>query len=456
MLRNKQDMLHGPLLGSIIRYSIPIILTSLLQLFFNAADLVIVGRFCGSVSIGAVGATGPLTGLMVNFFLGFSLGSGVSVAHSIGSREDNVTHKTVHTAIPLAVVCGAILTVIGVCCSEAMLELMGTPENVLPLSAVYMKIYFSGMIFNILYNVCASILRAAGDTKSPLIFLLISGVLNVVLNIFFVTVFHMDVAGVAWATVISQAVSAVLVVIVLMRRTDACKLIISKLRFYTPQLMKIIRLGLPAGIQNSLFAISNVLIQSFINSFGDVFMAGNAAASNIEGFIYVSMMAFYQTAVNYVGQNVGANQYERVKKIFWTCMGCVTCVGLVLGVSAWLFGRQLLPIYITDSPQAIEYGMIRMTYLALPYFVCGIMDVSTGTLRGMGYSFVPMLVSIFGVCGVRIGWLLTVFQIPQFHTPSCLYLSYLVSWTVTLIGQITLFMIVYKKKVRELSADNQK
>jgi Na+-driven multidrug efflux pump len=250
-------------------------------------------------------------------------------------------------------------------------------------------------------------------------------------------------------------VSAVLVIIVLMRRTDACKLIISKLRFYKPQLMKITRLGLPAGIQNSLFAISNVLIQSFINSFGDVFMAGCAAAGNIEGFIYVSMLAFYQTAVNYVGQNVGANQYDRVKKIVWTCMGCVTCVGLLLGVSAWLFGRQLLPIYITDSPQAIEYGMIRLTYLALPYFVCGIMDVSTGALRGMGYSFVPMLVSIFGVCGIRIGWLLTVFQIPQYHTPGCLFLSYLVSWLATLIGQITLFVIVYKKKTRELSADTK-
>lgn len=446
-------MLHGPLLGSIIRYSIPIILTSLLQLFFNAADLVVVGRFCGSISIGAVGATGSLTGLMVNFFLGFSLGSGVSVAHSIGGREDEVTHRTVHTAIPLAVVCGAFLTVIGVGFSETLLKWMATPENVLPLSAMYMKIYFSGMIFNILYNVCASILRAAGDTKSPLIFLLISGVLNVVLNIIFVTVFHMDVAGVAWATVISQAVSAILVTIALMRRTDACKLVLSKIRLYKPQLLKIIRLGLPAGIQNSLFAISNVLIQSYINSFGDVFVAGNAAAGNIEGFIYVSMLAFYQAAVNFVGQNVGAHQYGRVKKILGTCIGCVACVGLVMGVSAWLFGRQLLPIYITDSPQAIEYGLVRLSFIALPYFICGIMDVSTGALRGMGYSFVPMLVSVLGVCVVRIGWLMTIFQIPQYHTPECLYLSYIVSWTVTLIAQISIFFIVYRKKTRNLSPE---
>ena len=445
MKRNNANMLQGPLLSGIILYTVPIILTSILQLLFNAADLVVVGRFCGSISVAAVGATGAITNLIVNLFIGLSVGTGVTVAHALGSREDIVVHRAVHTALPAAFVSGIILTIVGVSLSETFLHLMGTPENVLALSATYMKIYFGGITFNMVYNFCASILRAAGDTKSPLIFLTLAGVVNVVLNVIFVIVFHMNVAGVALATTISQGISAVLVVIALMRRTDACKLELNKMRFYKPQLMKIIRIGLPAGIQGSLFSISNVIIQSSVNSFGDILMSGNAAAGNIEGFVYVSINAFSQTAVNYIGQNAGAQQYKRVGKILGICLACVTAVGLVFGISAWYYGESLLSIYITDSPEAIAYGMIRLAYICLPYFLCGLMDVSTGALRGMGASIAPMVISVLGVCGIRIGWISTIFQMPQFHTPQCLYFSYTISWSITFLVQLAAFLRIYRK-----------
>jgi putative MATE family efflux protein len=405
----------------------------------------VVGRFCGSISVAAVGATGAITNLIINLFIGLSVGTGVTVAHALGSREDIVVHRAVHTALPAAFVSGIILTIVGVSLSETFLHLMGTPENVLALSATYMKIYFGGITFNMVYNFCASILRAAGDTKSPLIFLTLAGVVNVVLNVIFVIVFHMNVAGVALATTISQGISAVLVVIALMRRTDACKLELNKMRFYKPQLMKIIRIGLPAGIQGSLFSISNVIIQSSVNSFGDILMSGNAAAGNIEGFVYVSINAFSQTAVNYIGQNAGAQQYKRVGKILGICLACVTAVGLVFGISAWYFGESLLSIYITDSPEAIAYGMIRLAYICLPYFLCGLMDVSTGALRGMGASIAPMVISVLGVCGIRIGWISTIFQMPQFHTPQCLYFSYTISWSITFLVQLAAFLRIYRK-----------
>ena len=448
MKRNNANMLQGPLFSGIVLYTIPIILTSILQLLFNAADLVVVGRFCGSVSVAAVGATGAITNLIINLFIGLSVGTGVAVAHGLGSREDIVVHRAVHTALPAALVSGVILTVVGVSLSETFLKLMGTPETVLPLSAVYMKIYFGGITFTMVYNFCASILRAAGDTKSPLIFLTIAGVVNVVLNVIFVVVFHMNVAGVALATTISQGISAVLVVIALMRRTDACKLDLKKMHFYKPQLMKIIRIGLPAGIQGSLFSISNVIIQSSINSFGDILMSGNAAAGNIEGFVYVAINSFSQTAVNYIGQNAGAQQYKRVGRIPGICLACVCFVGLTFGISAWYFGETLLSIYITDSPEAIAYGMIRLAYICLPYFLCGMMDVSTGALRGMGASVAPMIISVLGVCGIRIGWISTIFQLPQFHTPQCLYFSYTISWTITFLVQMAAFIRVYRKHTK--------
>lgn len=438
-------MLQGPLISGIILYTIPIILTSVLQLLFNAADLVVVGRFCGSISVAAVGATGSITSLIVNLFMGLSIGAGVTVAHAIGSREEEAVHRTVHTAIPTALVSGIVISIIGVLLAPTFLTLMGTPENVLRLSSVYMRIYFSGMVFTMVYNFGASILRAAGDTKSPLIFLTIAGIINVVLNVIFVTVLHMNVAGVALATIISQAFSAVMVVITLMRRTDACRLQLKKLRFYRIQLLKMVRIGLPAGIQSSLFSISNVLIQSSINSFGDVLMSGNAAANNLEGFLYVSLNSFHQTAVNYIGQNAGARQYKRVLKVITLCLICVIVFGLAGGGLLCFFGPQLLGIYITDSAEALAYGELRLLYMTLPYFLCGMMEISTAALRGMGESVIPMIISILGVCGIRVGWVCTIFQIEAFHTPQSLYLSYPVSWIIVFTCQMIAFRHVFRK-----------
>lgn len=447
-MRSNQYMLEGPLFSGIIRYTLPIILTSLLQLLFNAADLVVVGQFCGSLSLAAVGATGAITNLMVNFFIGLSVGAGVTVAHSLGSREEEMVFRTVHTTLPVSVISGVMLTVFGIACSEAFLRMMGTPDTVLPLSAVYMKIYFGGITFTMIYNFCAAILRAAGDTKSPLIFLSIAGVVNVILNVVFVRFFNMNVAGVALATVISQAISAVLVVRELMRRKDACKLTLSKMRIYTAPLKKMILIGMPAGIQGSLFSISNVLIQSSVNSFGDVFMSGNAAAANLEGFVYVSINAFQQTAVNFIGQNAGARQWDRIRKTLRICLSCVTLLGLTLGSAMYAAGPALLSIYITDSPEAMAYGMVRLGYICLPYFLCGLMDVTTGALRGLGSSFIPMLICVLGVCGLRIGWIYTIFQVPAFHTPSCLYLSYAISWAVTFLCELAALLHVFRKLSR--------
>lgn len=452
MKRYNKSMLQGPILSSVIFYTVPIILTSILQLLFNAADLMIVGQFCGSKYVGAVGATGAVTNLIVNLFIGLSNGVGVSVAHAIGGRREEEVHRTVHTALPVALIGSLILTVAGIFLAEPMLRMMKTPDNVLPLSVTYMQIYFGGITFGMVYNFCASILRAAGDTKSPLIFLTIAGVVNVILNIIFVTLFHMNVAGVALATVISQAISAVLVVIALMRRTDSCRLVLRKMRIYKVQLLKIVRIGLPAGVQGSLFSISNVIIQSSVNSFGDVMVSGNAAAGNLEGFVYVILNAFHQTAVNYIGQNVGARQYDRVRRILWTCLGSVTVAGLSASMLVYGFGPWLLKIYITDSADAIGYGMIRLTYICLPYFLCGLMDVSTGALRGLGSSVAPMLISIIGVCGLRLAWIYTVFQIPQYHTPQCLFLSYTITWIVTFVVQMITFFLVYRRRCRRILA----
>ena len=448
MQKSQNRFLEGNLTENIVRYTIPIILTSVLQLLFNAADLVVVGRYCGSVSVAAVSATGAITMLIINLFIGLSIGAGVTVAQGYGCGDHRMVHRTVHTAIPAALISGIFLTVAGIFLSRPLLTMMGTPDEVIGLSTLYMQIYFGGITFNMLYNFSASILRAVGDTKSPLIFLTIAGVVNVGLNLIFVTVFEMNVAGVALATTISQAISAVLVIIVLMRRTDSCRLDLKKLRIYSTQLKKIITIGLPAGIQGSLFAISNVLIQSSVNSFGPVVMSGSGAAGNIEGFVYVSINAFQQTAVNFTGQNVGAGNYKRVWRIFWVCLGCVSVVGLVMGSLGFVFGKQLLSIYITDSADAITYGLIRMSCICLPYFLCGIMDVSTGALRGMGASMIPMVISVLGVCGVRILWIYTIFQIPAFHTPVSLYLSYPISWIITFACQLVAFLYVYKKQVK--------
>ena len=444
MRKHQRSMLEGPLFSGIILYTVPIILTSILQLLFNAADLVVVGQFRGSDAVAAVGATGSLTNLILNLFIGMSVGTGVTVAHGIGGKQYTAVHRTVHTTLPIALISGVVLTVFGVTFSGTFLEMMGTDKDILPLSTTYMQIYFGGITFTMVYNFCSSILRSAGDTKRPLIYLTIAGVVNVALNVVFITVFNMGVDGVALATVISQAISAVLVVSALMRRTDACKLELKKIRIYGRQMKKIISIGLPAGIQGSLFSISNVLIQSSVNSFGPVAMAGHAAAGNLDGFVYVIQNAFMQATVNYVGQNAGAHNFERIKRVVRTCAAMVIVAGALSGSLMYLLGNPLLSIYLPGDHDAIAYGMIRLMMIGIPYFLCGLMEVSTGALRGIGSSVTPMILSIAGVCGFRIVWILTIFK--TYHTLDCLYFSYTVSWIITTTAQFIAFAYLFQKK----------
>lgn len=450
MMKKNSDMCEGALISKIILYTIPIILTGILQLLFNAADLVVLGNCCGSIYVGAVGATGALINLMVNLFIGLSVGAGVTVAHGLGSGRNDDVSRTVHTAIPTAFICGAALTVVGLFFSESFLRFMDTPDDVLPLSALYMRIYFCGTVASMIYNFGSAILRAAGDTKGPLYFLTAAGVLNVLLNLFFVIVLKMNIAGVALATAISQFLSAGLIIRALMLRTDACRLEFRKLKIYKRQLKRILQIGFPAGIQGSLFSASNVIIQSSINSFGSVVMSGNAAAQNIEGFVYTSMNSYSQTALNFTGQNFGAGKLDRIRKIMWICLVSVFCTGASLGLIAFSFGRPLLGIYIKDSEKAIDYGMIRIAYIMIPYFLCGLMDVATGLIRGLGSSVLPMLITVMGVVGIRLGWIYIVFRIPEYHTIKSLYLSYAISWAATFMTELVVFIILLRKHKRRL------
>ena len=443
MKKSNIDMLNGPLFGNIVRFTIPIILSSILQLLFNAADLVVVGQFCGSVSVAAVGSTSSLCSLIVNLFVGLSVGAGVCVAQAVGSGDTERQSNTVHTAVPVAIIGGVVLTVVGILFAPTLLEWMGTPTDVIHLSTVYVRLYFCGMIPAMLYNFGAAILRAVGDTKGPLVYLTAAGVLNVALNVFFVTVLHMDVAGVALATTISQVLSAMLVLRALTRRDDACRLDWRQMGVHRRPLLRILQIGLPTGIQSSLFAISNVLIQSSINSFGSAAMSGSAAAGNIEGFLYMTMYAFSQTAMNFIGQNVGARRFDRVRRIFTICLVTMIALSVVLCVATLLFAEPLLGIYITDSAAAIEVGMRRMLVVVGAYVICGAMDITVGAIRGMGSSLAPMLISVVGVCGFRIAWIETVFA--QYHTLDVLYLSYPISWTISFLVQlIVLFVLLHR------------
>ncbi len=453
MAKSSINMYEGPFLKKILFYTFPIMLTGLLQLTFNAADLIIVGQFCGSVSVAAVGATGALTNLLLSLFTGLSVGVGVTVAQSLGARNEKETHAIIHTAIPVAVISGLILTVAGVAFSATFLQWMGTPDDVIPLSSVYMKIYFGGILGPLIYNFGASILRASGDTKRPLFFLTAAGVINVVLNTVFVTAFHMDVAGVALATVISQAFAAIMVLISLTKRQDACKLDLKRLKIRKGPLLKIVRIGVPSGIQGSMFSVSNIILQSSINALGSVFMSGNAASASLEGFLYVTVNAFHQSALNFTGQNVGARRYDNVKKIVTICFCSAVFMAIILGVFVRLFGEPLLSLYITDSPEAFAHGLHRMTWVCLPYFTLAMMDVMNGTLRGMGASLSPTLISILGVCGVRVGWIYTGYRLfndaPIETRSAMLYIIYPASWILTFIAERIAYRIILKKQEKK-------
>jgi len=442
------DMCNGPLLGKILIFYIPLMLSGLLQLLFNAADIVVVGRFAGSDSLAAVGSTSSLTNLIVNLFIGLSVGANVLVARYYGAGQQKDLKETVQTAVGTAVVCGVALIFVGFFVSKPALMLMDTPEDVIGHSVLYMRIYFAGMPFMMAYNFGSAVLRAVGDTKRPLYYLLIAGVVNVVLNLIFVIVFSMGVAGVATATVISQAISAALVIRCLIQADSVYKLELKGLKIVPGRLLQMVRIGIPAGLQGALFSISNVLIQSSVNSFGSIAMAGNTAGSNIEGFVYTSMNALHQTAISFSGQNYGAMKYKRVGKVLLICEGLVVVIGLFMGNTAYLFAGHLLKLYSTE-PEVISYGILRMSYICVPYFLCGMMDVAVGVLRGIGYAVMPMLVSLTGACLFRVVWIYTVFQ--QYRTLPCLYISYPISWALTFCVHMICFAVVYHKLLKSAS-----
>lgn len=445
----KVNMTDGPIVSSIIRYTLPLIFSGVLQLLFNAADLIVVGRFCNDLCVGAVGSTSSIINLLTNVFIGCGSGVAVCVANSIGSGNKEYTRKIVHTALPLAALLGVAVTVIGVALSTPMLKLMNTPKDILPLSSVYLRIYFLGAIPNLVFEFGAAVLRASGDTKSPMKFLICAGGLNVVLNVTFITVFKMDVDGVALATVMSQLLSAGLIVITLIRRRDECHLVLKDLKFHLPVLKKIIKIGLPIGLQSTVFSISNIIIQSSVNSFGSSdIVSGNAAAANIEGFVYISMNSFYQASLNFTGQNYGAGNFKRISKILRRNLACVTVTGIIGGSAAYLFAPQLLSLYVPGNEAAIKVGMTRMAFICLPYFVCGVMEVLNGAIRGMGASLTTLVISVSCVCGIRLLWIFTIFNIETFHTLESLYISYILSWLGSCVAQIIAYNIISKHKKR--------
>ena len=445
----RMDMTEGPLTTKIIKFTIPVMLTGILQLLFNTADVIVVGRFTGKTALAAVGSTGSLINLLVSLFMGLSIGTNVLVARYQGAKDDKAVSETVHTSIALGIVGGLILLIIGVVATRPLLEMMATPEDVIDQSTLYMRILFFGMPLNLILNFGAAILRAIGDTKRPLYYLTIAGVINLFLNIFLVTVFSLGVAGVAIATVISEGVSCVLILLCLKHETGAIRLYFNRIKINPSKCIDIMKIGLPAGLQGCIFSISNVLIQSSVNSFGSTVMAGNTAASNIEGFVYVSMNSLHQTCISFTSQNFGAGKFKRIKKVLINCLVIVAITGLVLGNSAYFFGKYLLSAYNNEA-EVISYGLIRLSIISTMYFLCGLMDVMVGAMRGIGYSILPMIVSLVGACGLRILWIYTVFV--KFRTLDILFISYPVTWTITFLSHLVCYYIVtrkYKDKFRE-------
>ncbi len=448
----KIDMCEGSISKKMLLFAVPLMLSGILQLLFNAADIVVVGNFAGDKSLAAVGATSSVINLLTNLFIGLSVGSSVLVANYIGANKQDDLKKTVHTAMSVSVISGLALTVIGIILAPAVLKLMQTPDEVLELAVIYLRTYFSGMTAVMVYNFGAGILRAVGDTRRPLIFLTVAGVINVVLNLIFVIAFRMDVLGVGLATVISQFVSAVLVVRCLMKENSNIRLVLKELYIDKHKLLRMIQIGLPAGFQGMLFSLANTFIQSSVNSFGTTVIAGNSASANIEGFAFTSMNAFHQATISFTSQNAGARIEKRINKILFTGIGFVLAVGIIFAVFYISFGDFLLGLY-TNSPEVIEAGMRRLVIIAASYALCGMMDVVVGSLRGLGYSFVPMSVSIIGICALRLIWLATVFQIEKYHTIEMIYYTYPLSWTVTLIAHLISFAVVRRKTHKKWSTN---
>ncbi|MBO5325848.1 MAG: MATE family efflux transporter [Lachnospiraceae bacterium] len=442
------DMCSGSILKKMLLFSLPLMLSGILQLLFNAADIIVVGKYAGDNSLAAVGATSSLINLLTNVFIGLSVGSNVLTARFYGANQQKELKETVHTSIMLSLVSGAILAVIGFIGAPIIMSKMNTPPKVLKLASLYLRIYFLGMPATMVYNFGSAVLRAVGDTRRPLYYLAFAGVINVGLNLIFVIVLHMDVAGVALATVISQFISAFLVLRCLIKEEGGIHLELKELHIKADKFWKIVQIGLPAGFQGTLFSLSNVFIQSSVNLFGETVIAGNSSASSVEGFVYVAMNSLYQAAISFTSQNIGAMKFERVNKILFTAQGLVIATGVIMGNLVVLCGRPLLSLY-TDSPAVVEAGMVRLMYICSVYALCGMMDVMVGSMRGMGCSIVPMIVSLLGACAFRLVWLATIFQIPEYHCIETIYMSYPVSWTLTFLAHVICFIIVRYKRGKE-------
>ena len=442
------DMCEGSILNKLLLFALPLIASSMLQLFFNAADVIVVGKFAGDHALAAVGSNGSIINLLTNVFMGLSVGANVLVARFFAAKQEKELRKTVHTAMTVSVSCGIFLAIFGALAAKQVLTLMQSPPEVIELSALYLRIYFLGMPAIMAYNFGAAILRGVGDTKRPLYYLTFAGVVNVGLNLIFVIVFHMSVAGVALATITSQYLSAVLVIRCLMKEESGIRLEKQYLGIDKEMLLKILQIGLPAGVQSSLFSLSNVVIQSSVNSFGATVVAGNSAAQNIEGFVYVAMNAFSQAVVAFVSQNLGAGKLERINRVVITAQICVLGVGLVLGNGVYLLGEPLLHLY-SDSEVVIVAGLKRLSIISATYALCGMMDSMVGALRGLGYSVMPMIVSLLGACVFRMVWIFIFFQIDRFHTIDTVYYAYPISWTLTLSVHIICFLIVRHKMKKQ-------
>lgn len=447
----KQSLTDGPLVKRIILFIVPLMLSGILQLLYNMADSIIVGRWEGSSALAAVSSVGALINLILNVFMGLAVGASVAVAHDYGAKDYNGVERIVHTSMLLSVIGGAVVGVIGMVFARTFLIWMDSPADVLPLSTIYLQIYFLGTPANMAYNFGSSVMRSIGDTKRPLYFLAVSGMVNVVLNVLFVAAFHMGVAGVALSTIISQYLSAVFVVVHMMRTDECIHLDLRKLRFHGDKLMKIVKVGLPAGFQGAVFSISNVLIQSSVNSFGSLVVAANGAAGGLEGFTYTAMNSVYHAALTFVGQNVGARRYDRINHVIATCLITVAVIGIAMGVFTFIFSEPLLGLYLPDDPEAIPFGQTRLVYVLLPYFLCGMMEVMVGGQRGMGMSILPMVNSLLGSCVFRIVWIFTVFAANP--TLPMLYVSYPISWTITTIAHSVFYAIRLHKLKKQDAMD---
>ena len=438
------NLCEGSILNKLLLFSLPLIVSSMLQLFFNAADVVVVGQFAGKNSLAAVGSNGSIINLLTNIFMGLSVGANVLVARYFAAKKEEKLRRTVHTAITISIACGVVMAIVGIVMARQLLTWMQSPKEVIGLATLYLRIYFLGMPATMLYNFGAAILRGVGDTKRPLYYLSFAGIVNVVLNLIFVIIFKMDVAGVALATIISQYISAALILMCLVKEESAIRVDKNYLGIDKKILTRILKIGLPAGVQGSLFSFSNVIIQSSINSFGATVVAGNSAASNIEGFVFMAMNAFTQAIVAFVSQNIGAKKYDRINKIVKKTLICVSAVGVVFGNGVYLFGKPLLKLY-SGNGDVIDAGIDRLAIICTTYALCGIMDCMVGALRGLGYSVMPMIVSLLGVCAFRMVWILVFFKIEQFHMIETVYLAYPISWIFTFVVHVICYLVVRRK-----------